>query len=260
MRDIPIVLLLVALFQNNNQYTSSVEQLTRVGIVQVSHDGKLHFIHCTSAEYYVADCLVNCLTEGNNTSQQIETFILTDIFLQERHQIIRAFINDLLSRTKPSNEMLKQYGTRIDDLGNDCLLHRAALEGNADIIKFLLDSVRAGGNKDTARRLLLGKGELKRTAWYMAAVRGELDVLEKIWEFANENLTTEEMKNKLLLATDFDGNTAWHMADCWGKLDVLQKIWDLAKGVLTTEEIKISYLPHTMTEIPPGTGQQSGAN
>jgi hypothetical protein len=33
-------------------------------------------------------------------------------------------------------------------------------------------------------------------------------VLQNIWDFAKDNLTTEEIKNKLLLATDSDGNTA----------------------------------------------------
>jgi hypothetical protein len=50
--------------------------------LQVSHDGKLHFIHRSFAEYYVADCLVNRLTEGNNTSAQVQALILKDIFLE----------------------------------------------------------------------------------------------------------------------------------------------------------------------------------
>jgi hypothetical protein len=71
----------VALFQNNSEYTFSVEELTRFGIVQVSHDGKPHFIHRTFSEYYLTNCLVNCLTEENNTSEQVRDFILKDIFL-----------------------------------------------------------------------------------------------------------------------------------------------------------------------------------
>ena len=58
----------MAKFESNSQCVFSVEQLTRIGIVQVSHDGKLYFIHRTFAEYYVADYLVNRLTEGNKTS------------------------------------------------------------------------------------------------------------------------------------------------------------------------------------------------
>jgi len=60
----------VALFQNNTESSFSTEQLTQIGIVQVSDGGKLHFTHCTFAECYVADYLVNCFTEGNDTSEQ----------------------------------------------------------------------------------------------------------------------------------------------------------------------------------------------
>jgi hypothetical protein len=48
-------------------------------------------------------------------------------------------------------------------------------------------------------------------------------------DWAKENITTEELKNMLLLATDSKGNTVWHRAAVSGELDVLQKIWDCAK-------------------------------
>ena len=54
----------VTLFHNNSQCTLSGEKLTRTGMVQVSLEGKLHFIHNTFAEHFVADCLVNRLAEG----------------------------------------------------------------------------------------------------------------------------------------------------------------------------------------------------
>jgi hypothetical protein len=53
-----------------------------------------------------------------------------------------------------------------------------------------------------------------------------LDLLKKILDLAKENLTTEEIKNSLLLATDSKGNTAWQLAANRGKLDLLQKILD----------------------------------
>jgi hypothetical protein len=106
----------IAKFESNSQCVFSVEQLTRIGIVQVSHDGKLHFIHRTFTEYYVADCLVNCLTEGNNTSEQVLHFILKDIFLQNDYLVIRVFMDGLLSTCKPSKEVLKEYGNEIHGL------------------------------------------------------------------------------------------------------------------------------------------------
>jgi len=80
----------VALFQNNKECSFSAEELTRIGIAQVSHDGKPHFIHRTFAEYYVADCLVNLLAEGNNTSEHLGAFIMEDIFLKVYYQVIRV--------------------------------------------------------------------------------------------------------------------------------------------------------------------------
>jgi hypothetical protein len=135
----------VALFQTKSEFTFSVKELTSIGIVEVNCDGKLHFIHCNLAEYYVADCLVNRLTEGNKILQQLHTFILKDIFLEYDYRVITVFVDGLL--------MLKQHGTQMD-----CLLHRAAIEGNVNIVQFLLHSARAGRHKDT---LLVGQDTRK---------------------------------------------------------------------------------------------------
>jgi hypothetical protein len=35
----------------------------------------------------------------------------------------------------------------------------------------------------------------------MAADQGRLEILQKVWDLANEKLTTEEINNTLLLAT-----------------------------------------------------------
>jgi ankyrin repeat protein len=63
----------------------------------------------------------------------------------------------------------------------------------------------------------------------MAALCGKLDVMQVLWESAKENLTTEEIKNNLLLATDSHGQTACHVAAHYGELDIMQKLLDLAK-------------------------------
>jgi len=61
--------------------------------------------------------------------------------------------------------------------------------------------------------------------------------LKKVWEWANENLTREEINNKLLLSTDNERMAAWHWAARWGKLDVLQKVWEWANENLTRQEV-----------------------
>jgi hypothetical protein len=123
----------VTLYQKNEEYLFSPEDFTRVGITQLSHDGKLHFIHRTFAEYYVADNLVKYLALESNTSHEVQNFILTDILKKNEYQVIRDFIDGLLSRYKPSIELLKRYGNQIDDLRNDRLLYKTTTEGNAKV-------------------------------------------------------------------------------------------------------------------------------
>ena len=43
-----------------------------------------------------------------------------------------------------------------------------------------------------------------------AAGRGNSENLQKLWEWAKENPTTEEIKDKLLLGTDKYETSAWH--------------------------------------------------
>jgi len=217
----------------------SDEELSRIGIVQLSHEGKLHFVHISFAEYLVADYLVNRLTEGNNTSEQVLASIMEDIFLRRENRVIRLFVDGLISRSEQSEEVLKQYGNGLHNLGKDCelILHQSVHEGNANIIGFLLDSLQAGGHTDEVSVLLLTRDKYRRNAWQKAALGGNLQILEKLWKCANENLTREVIRNNLLLATDSKGSTVWHVAAESGNLVVLNKVWDWAKESLTTEEI-----------------------
>ena len=72
--------------------------------------------------------------------------------------------------------------------------------------------------------MLLSTDNNGRSAWHCAALQGNLDVLQKVWECANENLTRGEINNIMLLSTDYEGMTAWHCAARRGNLDVLQKV------------------------------------
>ena len=229
----------VTLFQNNIETFLSNEELTRIGIVQLSHEGKPHFIHRKFAEYYVADYLVNCLREGNNTSEQVLSFILKDIFLKNDYRVIRVFMDGLFPSSKPSDEVLKQCGNRIYDLGNDCMLilHQAIVECNVNIIGILSDSLQAAERTDTFIHLLLAENYVRGSAWNMATEMGNLQVLEKLWECANEKLKTAEINDKLLLAGYKWRRTPFHMAADQGRLEVLKKVWDWANEKLTTEEI-----------------------
>jgi endo-1,4-beta-D-glucanase Y len=48
---------------------------------------------------------------------------------------------------------------------------------------------------------------------------GNLMILQQVWDWAKENLTTDEINNKLLLGTNCEGMTAWHLTAEWGNLE-----------------------------------------
>jgi hypothetical protein len=231
----------VALFQDNGQCVFSDEALIRIGILQISHDGKPHFIHRTFAEYFVADLFVNRLTEGINTSEQAQTFIMKDILTKGEYQVIRAFIDGLLSRSNPSEEVLKQCGNRVHGLGDDCLLtvYRAVWDRNCNIVEILLDSLQAAQHTDMLVQLLLAEDYDGKTITLSIKEYGKLKQLEKIWNWANKKLKTKEINNKLLLlAKGYMGKTVFHMAAEWGSLGILETVWKCANEKLTREEIK----------------------
>ena len=66
----------------------------------------------------------------------------------------------------------------------------------------------------------------------MVKKSGKLEILQRVWEWANEKLTTEEKNNKLLLGTDNEGRTVWYVAEKWGNLEILQKVWEWANEKL----------------------------
>jgi ankyrin repeat protein len=230
----------VAMLQSYNQFMLSAEELARFGIAEVNYEGKLHFIHCSFAEYYVADVFVNQLTKGTKTSPQLQDYLLKDIFVKADYRVIRYFIDGLMLSSKVSEEVLKQYGNRVSDLWKDGvpILYQAAHEDNVHIIGFLFSSLQAAEHTDTLVQLLLAQDNDTPTVWHLAVVWCNLQVLQKLWECAKEKITTEDLHNKLLLAKDKRGITAWHLAAACGNLELLQKLWELAKEKLTPEDLK----------------------
>ena len=187
-----------------------VTEMSQIGIVQVNYEGKLHFIDRNFAEYYVANFVVNQMTKEPSPSPQVQDFILKDVLLKEEYLVMRVFIDGLLSKSGPSI-IFKQYGNRIDELCKDGLLiqeeettilHRAAYEGNAHIIRFLLDNLKEGKHAATLNGLLLAQNSDGLTARHLAAKGGDTDIWQNLWKWAEETLTPQEINNKLLLDKD----------------------------------------------------------
>jgi ankyrin repeat protein len=234
----------VKLFQSNSQYTLPPEQLTRIGIAELNYKGKLRFIHRTFADYYVADFFVNHFMKVSKASQQVQDYLLKNIFVKEDYNVVRNFIDALVTETKKEKEVLKEYGDRISDLQEDCVqvLNQAAREGNVHIIGFLFDCLNAAEHKDTLTKLLLAQDKDRQTAWHLAVFWGNMGVLHMLWECAEEILWREQINNKYLLATDMRGMTAWHVAAEEGNLQILQQLWEWAKKMLTDKELNNNFL------------------
>jgi hypothetical protein len=233
----------VELFEIDSDRTFLDEDLTRLGIVDFKGEGKLRFIHRTFAEFIVAGFFVNQLKKRNKASPHIQHCLFKDIFLKADYRVVRAFIDGCLSRSWPSKKVLKEYGNRTRDLREDSeIVYQAACEGNANIIGFLLDSLQEAEHTNTLVQLLLAQYKGRQTAWHVAGKCGNIQVLQKLWNWGKEKLTGEDLNNKYLLARDSKGKTAWHVAAEKGKLEVLQQLWEWAKKELKAEELNDKFL------------------
>jgi hypothetical protein len=54
---------------------------------------------------------------------------------------------------------------------------------------------------------------------------GNLDVLQKLWGWAEKNLTTGERNNSLFLVKDNSGRTLWHVAEKEGTIEIFLNLW-----------------------------------
>ena len=89
---------------------------------------------------------------------------------------------------------------------------------------------------------------MERTVLALGSNEGTFRNIKNLWELAKENLTTEEINNKLLFGTDNWGTTVWHWAAMRGHLETLQKLWEWAKENERTEEINYILLFGTDNE------------
>ena len=58
---------------------------------------------------------------------------------------------------------------------------------------------------------------------------GIIQILERLWKWAKEQLITEELNN-------IHRQTIWHLAAANSKLEALDKLWECANGELTPQE------------------------
>ena len=76
--------------------------------------------------------------------------------------------------------------------------------------------------------MFLDRDESRRTAWPNASEKGQIELLNKLWEWAKDLLISEEIQN-IFLARDESKRTAWHMALEEGHIDVFHNLWEWPK-------------------------------
>jgi ankyrin repeat protein len=87
--------------------------------------------------------------------------------------------------------------------------------------------------------MLLDKDNDEITSWHYASYEGNVEVLQKLWEWGKGTLSAEELKNELFKGKDIQRRTACHYASYEGNVEVLQKLWEWGKVTLTAEELKM---------------------
>ena len=68
-------------------------------------------------------------------------------------------------------------------------------------------------------------------AFHHLILRDNIEILDRIWKWATEQMTPEEL-NKLILAQDIRRRTAWHLAAKWWRVKTFDKLWEWVKEVL----------------------------
>ena len=249
----------VTFLRNDHHSTFSDEDLGRIGIAYRNNEGKPHFIHRTFAEYSVAEFLIKHLTKETK-STQVQNFLLHEILLRVDFKVIRAFLNGLLEKYTPTEEVLKQCAellyeqwneTEVNGIlvGFETALHTAAEEDNANIIGFILDCLKSGEHLNVPTKMLLAKNYREQNVWHMAAMNDSVQALKKIWKWGElleknfvlckrEQLNAKEFKNNLLLTKDEWGSTAWHLAAETGTVEVMETIRSFVKEAqINTHEL-----------------------
>jgi hypothetical protein len=70
----------------------------------------------------------------------------------------------------------------------------------------------------------------------VAAERGKVDILDKLWDLAKEVLNRDDLNNKVVFAKDYEEKTVLNHASLSGDIPLLERIWNLTKEQLSPEE------------------------
>jgi hypothetical protein len=199
---------ILTFLQINDMSELNDEQLARIGIAQRNKEGKPHFIHRTFAEFHVAEFLINELQRKTKSKQTVQKFLLNKGLLQPEYRVIRAFLDGFLGESTLSAEVVEDYGKELHEqwkaikgqgplIGVTTALFQAASEDNANIIGFIVDSLKSAGCFNTVTEMMLAKNDKGRNISYIAGANDSLRALDKIWEWVKEVAPTPESSLRL---------------------------------------------------------------
>ena len=92
--------------------------------------------------------------------------------------------------------------------------------------------------------LLLGESEVGCSASHLATLKNQVEILKKMWVWAEETqINPKELKKKLFLTTCQERFIAWHLAATAGNIETLETLWVLSKEAeINTDELLLAEL------------------
>jgi hypothetical protein len=187
----------VTFLQSYDQSTFSDEEIAMIGIAQRNKEGKLHFIHRTFAEYFVAEFLMNELVKETKQNTQMLDFLLSEILLRTEYLVIRAFFDGLLGKNQQTIQALKDYGEKLNEQWHKrevhkstTALHQAAAEDNANIVEFIFDSLVSAGRLKTLRDMVFAEDDKGKDTYDLATENMSIQAIKKITEWVKRLTST----------------------------------------------------------------------
>jgi hypothetical protein len=85
--------------------------------------------------------------------------------------------------------------------------------------------------------VFLSRDEYEQTIWHKAAISDNVEILEKLWDWAKElHIKPEELRNEVFLSKDIYKQATLRKAERSGNVEILEKLRDWAKELQVKPE------------------------
>lgn len=227
------------------------EMIARIGIINVDNSsGEMHFIHETFAEYFVADFISSSLkaTKMNKRKKQLVSQVLLKVFVQEKYQMIRNFMDKALeNQDKLPTICFESLKSCIQEEKGFDLLHNVTVEGLETLLGFSLMFVEDIDDIALRKQIINQQTKKEENILMLAcSIRNsEISVaddhckakslLEKTWKSLQRILSLDELK-ELIHDTDVHGTNALHFVVSFNNKNVVDTLCNIIKGLLSVDE------------------------